>query len=197
VYFHDVLFRLIKREIGGKVGEKIELIAKEEDRLIALIKYQINQHIKNSEQGKSKITNPLNKFNPLTSHLYYKTSFVYMKTFLNYYKAMDALAKRQGYDFVDDDSFKIGEEDSSFDDDDANINTVTDPNKMEDDFMLDDNVKVEEYENKEEKKIDEENAKSLELMSNNISLKQCQMEPDIIEEDEKLDDKLVIKENRF
>ncbi len=83
VYFHDVLFRLIKREIGGKLADKIPLITKEEERLVNLIKFQIYNHIKNSEKDKNMLTNPLNKFNPLTSHLYYKTSFVYMRTFLS------------------------------------------------------------------------------------------------------------------
>lgn len=83
VYFHDVLFKLIRREIGGKVTEKISNIRKEEDRLNKLIQFQINNYLRQNEQGMTKVTNPLNKFNPLTSHLYFKISFFYLKTFIS------------------------------------------------------------------------------------------------------------------
>jgi hypothetical protein len=65
------------------VTERIDNISKEEDRLVKLIKFQINAHLRSIEQNKAKVTNPLNKFNPLTSHLYFKISFLYMKTFMS------------------------------------------------------------------------------------------------------------------
>jgi hypothetical protein len=69
---------MIKKEFGVQDSNN-GLIKKEEDRLIKIIKNKIDRFRKTNE--KDTVKNPLNTFNPLTSHLYFKISFVYLKTF--------------------------------------------------------------------------------------------------------------------
>jgi len=94
VYFHDVLFKLIRHEIGRDIENrsKLMIIRKEEERLNKLIQFRIKKHIQETQMVKIKLTgNQLNKFNPLTSHLYYKISYHYMMYFLSNY---DNLSQR-------------------------------------------------------------------------------------------------------
>ena len=89
VYFHDVLFKIIARQMGSKVDRTLPenaIIAKEEKKIGEIIKRKINKYIMQHEINKNKLKNPLNTFNPLTSHLYFKISYLYIKTFINYYK---------------------------------------------------------------------------------------------------------------
>lgn len=48
-----------------------------------MIKKKIEVFIRDNEQSKEAIKNPLNTFNPLTSHLYFKISFIYLKTLIS------------------------------------------------------------------------------------------------------------------
>ena len=48
---------------------------------------------------KTKDKNPLQTFNPLTSHLYFKMSYLYLKTFINFYKENAEIIKQQEDDF--------------------------------------------------------------------------------------------------
>jgi hypothetical protein len=78
VYFHDVLFKMIKKEFG--VADMMNgLIRKEENKVTKIIKTKIDKFRKTNE--KDSLKNPLNTFNPLISHLYLKTSFQYLKSF--------------------------------------------------------------------------------------------------------------------
>ena len=89
VYFHDVLFKIIVKQMGAKVDRTLPenaIIIKEEKKIAEIIKKKINKYILEHEINKNKLKNPLNTFNPLTSHLYFKISYLYFKTFINYYK---------------------------------------------------------------------------------------------------------------
>ena len=89
VYFHDVLFKIIVKQMGAKVDRTLPenaIIIKEEKKIAEVIKKKINKYILEHEINKNKLKNPLNTFNPLTSHLYFKISYLYFKTFINYYK---------------------------------------------------------------------------------------------------------------
>ena len=55
----------------------------------------ISKYIKSHKIVRSKDKNPFTTFNPLTSHLYFKISFLYLKTFINYYKENVEIFKRQ------------------------------------------------------------------------------------------------------
>ena len=75
---------MIKHEYGRNVEKTNKLILKEEEKLIKSIKYKIEHFIRTTQSSREKIyNNPLNTFNPLTSHLYYKNSFKYIKYFLS------------------------------------------------------------------------------------------------------------------
>ena len=89
IYYHDVICKIIIEQLGQQVDRanpENALILKTEKKLQEKIKRKIEsyigrKHIK--EKGKKNITIT---YNPLTSHLYYKTSYIYIKTFLDYYK---------------------------------------------------------------------------------------------------------------
>ena len=62
-----------------KIGEEIKNI----------INKYIGAHQKNQKGAKSNLIT----FNPYTAHLYFKISYIYLKTFLNFYKENSDLLK--------------------------------------------------------------------------------------------------------
>jgi hypothetical protein len=80
VYFYDVLFKIVRREWGSDT--QIFIIKKEEEKILKSIKNKIQSFIKENEENKETMRNPFSVFNPLTSHLYFKISFLYLKTFI-------------------------------------------------------------------------------------------------------------------
>lgn len=68
---------MIKYEYGKDLEKKSQIILKEEDKLIKSINLKIDNFAKLRRKN-----NYLNTFNPLTTHLYYKVSFKFMKQFL-------------------------------------------------------------------------------------------------------------------
>ena len=84
MYFNDVLFKMFKREFG-KLKRKHKVIKKEENRIEKTIQSTINQFWLEQESRGNKVTNSLNTFNPLTSHLYFKISFIFFKIFISNY----------------------------------------------------------------------------------------------------------------
>ena len=90
VYYHDVIFKLIYKQMGMKIDRnnpENNLIFKTEKKLQKKINIMINDYI-NKRKGKNVQKQKIYfiPFNPLTAHLYYKLSFLYLKTYLNYYK---------------------------------------------------------------------------------------------------------------
>ena len=90
VYYHDVIYKIINRQMGSLIdrnNKDNKLIFKKEIKVEKKIKSMINKYI--NKKGKSKIKKPkhmLITFNPLTSHLYFKHSYIYLKTFIKNYK---------------------------------------------------------------------------------------------------------------
>lgn len=84
VYFYDVLFKIIKKEFG-LVSQGIKIIKKEEKKIEDLVQRKINFTISILENIRTDIKKNLSSFNPLTSHLYYKISFVYMSLIISKY----------------------------------------------------------------------------------------------------------------
>lgn len=82
VYFHDVLFKMIKYEYGRDFTKKSSIISKEEEKLVRSIKTKIDAFVKEKQFTRYKVFS-LNTFNPLTTHLYFKVSFKFMKQFLS------------------------------------------------------------------------------------------------------------------
>ena len=92
IYYQDVIFKILYKLYGSKIDRENpenNLIFKTEKKILKQIKLNINKYIQKKRERqnkKEKQKNFLITFNPLTSHLYYKFSFAYMKTFVNYYK---------------------------------------------------------------------------------------------------------------
>ena len=89
VYFHDVLFKIIVKQMGSKVDKTLPenaVLIKEEKKVSKAVITKINNYIIEHEIVKNRLANLLHTFNPLTSHLYFKISFLYFKTFIRIYR---------------------------------------------------------------------------------------------------------------
>ena len=88
VYFHDVLFKIVYMQMGQKIqrdNPNNALIFKTEKQVSNVIKKMITDYIiKNKIVGEKQ--SAFQTFNPLTSHLYFKITYLYLKSFLNFYK---------------------------------------------------------------------------------------------------------------
>jgi len=76
---------MIKFEYGKDFTRKSPVIRKEEDKLVKVIKKKIDDFIKLKHPSRYKVFT-LNTFNPLTTHLYFKVSFKFMKQFLGNFR---------------------------------------------------------------------------------------------------------------
>jgi hypothetical protein len=95
VYYHDVVFKLIYKQMGMQIDRnnpENNLIFKTEKMIQRKIKNITNKYI---HKKKGKITK-LISFNPLTAHLYYKLTFLYLKTFINKYRENSELLQHSG-----------------------------------------------------------------------------------------------------
>ena len=114
VYFHDVLYKIIVKQMGDNVDKtnpENALIVKTERKVGEYIKERISNYIKKNKILKSKDKNPLTTFNPLTSHLYFKMSYLYLKHFITFYKENAEIIKQQEDAFsVNSNSFENEEE---------------------------------------------------------------------------------------
>ena len=102
VYFHDVLYKVIVKQMGDNVDKTNPdnaLVVKTERKVGEYIRERISKYIKSHKMVKAKDKNPLQTFNPLTSHLYFKMSYLYLKTFINFYKENAEIIKQQEDDF--------------------------------------------------------------------------------------------------
>ena len=90
VYYHDVIYKVINKQMGSLIDRNNmdnNTIFKREDEVQKEIKHMINKYIrKNSKKKSPKSKHITIPFNPLTSHLYFKLSYNYLKTFMNFYK---------------------------------------------------------------------------------------------------------------
>ena len=97
VYYHDVIYKIINRQMGSLIERNNpdnNTIFKKEAKVQKEIKHMINRYIRrNSKNKKVKQKHLLIPYNPLTSHLYFKISYLYLKTFMNYYKENCELLK--------------------------------------------------------------------------------------------------------
>jgi hypothetical protein len=114
VYFHDVLYKIIVKQMGDNVDKtnpENALIVRTERKVGEYIKERISNYIKKNKILKSKDKNPLTTFNPLTSHLYFKMSYLYLKHFITFYKENAEIIKQQEDAFsVNSNSFENEEE---------------------------------------------------------------------------------------
>ena len=98
VYYHDVIFKFLYKKYGTQIDRENpenNLIFKTEKKIMKQIKTNINKYL-HKKRG-TIFTNILQNynlisFNPLTSHLYYKYSYAYLKTFIKFYKERSQLS---------------------------------------------------------------------------------------------------------
>ena len=158
VYYYDVIFKILYKLYGTKIDRDNpdnNLIFKTEKKILKQIRTDINKYIlkkKGSYNKNEKQKNVLITFNPLTSHLYYKFSFAYLKTFLNNYKEnsqlIEHLKENMAPGFGNRENSKENMESSDISED-SNVD--------EEDENDDENEEEEEDDNEENEEGDENN----------------------------------------
>ena len=90
IYYHDVIYKIINKQMGSLIDRNNKdnnTIFKKEIKVQKEIKHMINRYISRNSKHKNLKSKQMSiPFNPLTSHLYFKISYVYLKTYLSYYK---------------------------------------------------------------------------------------------------------------
>ena len=89
VYYLDIVYKVLVRQMGGQIDRTNPdnaLIFRTERKIGEEIKRIINKYIGSHQKAQKGVKTNLITFNPFTSHLYFKISYVYIKTFLNFYK---------------------------------------------------------------------------------------------------------------
>ena len=74
------------------------LIFRTEKKVGEEIKRIINSYIGSHQKNHNGVKNSSITFNPYTSHLYFKISYIYIKTFLNFYKENADLLRHIDYE---------------------------------------------------------------------------------------------------
>ncbi len=98
VYYHDVIYRIIVRQMGQSIERENPdnaLILKTEKKIGEYVRIIISDYIKSHGITKNTEKNPFKTFNPLTSHLYFKISYIYLKNFINFYKENREIIKQK------------------------------------------------------------------------------------------------------
>lgn len=200
------------RKRFGKLDTKIKLIKKEEERINKTIRTNINNFINSVEKNKDKLSNPLNTFNPLTSHLYFKMSYTYFRTFLS--KKLKLKLDIYEKESKNKSFFVSRDEDNNSDL--AEINNQLLENKLEHEYrhqMADHGAETEDLDKlklkacnndnsgqpqQENEPVDVVNSEN-HLMSRTISKVQSEMyrSNHSINDGESNGDRLIIKENQF
>ena len=100
IYFHDVLLKIVAKQMGSKVDRTLSsnaVLFREEKKVSDAVKKKIAKYIEKKKINKDKLQNPLSNFNPLTSHLYFKISFLYFKTFIRFYNENAEMIQNEEY----------------------------------------------------------------------------------------------------
>jgi len=89
VYYLDIIYKVLLRQMGSQIDRNNAdnaLIFRTEKKVYNEVKEIINKYIASHQKSMNKEKYNLITFNPYTSHLYYKISYLYMKSFLQIYK---------------------------------------------------------------------------------------------------------------
>ena len=89
VYYHDVICKIIISQLGSQVDKENPdnaLILRTEKKVQDEVKEIIDGYIGKKEFKEKGKKNNIITYNPLTVHLYFKISYLYIKTFLDFYK---------------------------------------------------------------------------------------------------------------
>ena len=118
IYFHDVLLKIVAKQMGSKVDRTLSsnaVLVKEEKKVSDAVKKKIAKYIEKKKINKDKLQNPLSNFNPLTSHLYFKISFLYFKTFIRFYNENAEMIQNEEYAEFEAKQGKESEKEGSID----------------------------------------------------------------------------------
>jgi hypothetical protein len=89
VYYHDVIYKIINKQMGSLIDRNNpdnNTIFKKEIKVQKEIRHMITDYInKKSKKGNKKQKSLLITYNPLTSHLYFKITYLYLKSFVQFY----------------------------------------------------------------------------------------------------------------
>ena len=90
VYYHDVICKIIIRQLGSQVDKENPdnaLILRTEKKVQEEVRNLIDKYLgKKDKDKKGKGKKNIITYNPLTVHLYFKISYQYIKTFIDFYK---------------------------------------------------------------------------------------------------------------
>ena len=89
VYYLDIIYKVLVREMGSQIDRTHPdnlLILKTEKKVGEEVKRMINSYIGSHQKSQKLLKTNLITFNPYTSHLYFKISYFYIRTFINFYK---------------------------------------------------------------------------------------------------------------
>ena len=105
VYYLDVVFKVLTNTMGTLVDRENPdnaLIIRTEKKVQDEINEKINKYMKKDKKQKNK-KNIVITFNPLTTHLYFKMTYSYIKTFITLYKENMRNLSQFNEDFDKDD----------------------------------------------------------------------------------------------
>ena len=89
VYYLDIVYKVLFRQMGSQIDRNNKdnaLIFKTEKKVSNEVKNIINKYIASHQKTVNKVKNNMITFNPYTTHLYFKISYIYLKSFLQIYK---------------------------------------------------------------------------------------------------------------
>ena len=115
VYYLDIVYKVLVRQMGSQIDRTHPdnlLILKTEKKVGDEVKKIINNYIGSHQKNQKGLKINLITFNPYTCHLYFKISYVYIKTFINFYKENSDLLRH-----IDNEEENHLEENDSNDDD--------------------------------------------------------------------------------
>ena len=143
VYYHDVIFKLLYKQMGMNIdrnNQENNLIFKTEKKLQKDIKNLITNYIsKKKSKNPIKQINTYISFKPLTAYAYYKISFEFLKTYVNYYKSSELIQHLGESDSRIDESGNIESyENSSQNNDSESDSNNSNDNKSDNDKSDDD-----------------------------------------------------------
>ena len=191
VYYHDVIFKIIYKLYGTKIDRENpdnNLIFKTEKKILKQIRQNISNYLmkrggRNSLDKNQK--NVLITFNPLTSHLYYKYSFQYMRVLVNFYKDAAQLYQQfnENSSKIENKELSLSKFDSSYisgsnsnnkesgsneNDEDENDNEEEEEESDESNESNENNDEEKSLNNKESESKEEDKSSSYNIPDNNL-----------------------------
>ena len=97
VYYLDIIYKIIFKQMGGQIdrnNKDNDLIFRTEKKVSNEVKNIINSYISSHHKKMGNEKYNMISFNPYTSHLYFKMSYIYLKSFVQIYKENSELLNK-------------------------------------------------------------------------------------------------------